>query len=694
MFRPSAITRLVSETARRILEIWCELFGGACPAVHDRSLGVRCGRERVAGRRCYRCLALRGKRAGPLQAHSRLWGGSLRDAFLEEARLAGGELRWNTFQGARLRAADLEGADLRDTDFSGADLSMASFRGADLTHARMRFLKALRGAAFEGAVLEDAVILPAGPTDGASFAFSDLTGARLADGDFRGVDFRSCRLAGADLRRARLAGADLSRADLSRADLSGADLTGAKTDGACLEGARSPGAARGGGSSEGAGLGDPKDLSRIVLGEVMRAFASVGASSAGTKLRVLARKAEKLRREDALDLVMPILEDEEAVNAFPEEAATALGAIGRDGAVRPFLMGLLAKGAGVVRREAATLLAAAPLGADVAALFRAMLRSPEEPAELKQGIFRAVAPNIEDEDPEAVRIARELLEAGELFGGELITALAQSGPRDAAYRGALEKVLFDRSLDGEVRLSAARDLVDRFFDGGIPSRLGELLEDRDEPLSLKRNVFWYAVKRVVAGEARALELAGRLLGKDPELDIDVRWALAEGGDAAQAPYFLDIARRAARGGWAELAVQGRGERAASPPYYDDVVRAAEALGKIGPPEATEPLSALVRRDEEEGAPPGSVVSLAEVAKEAVGALRAREAAAAPAGDTQLMQTAGREGVREAAGAERREEVEAQPAGAKVSRKPAPKKKTEARKRKRSAKKKKSRKKRS
>ena len=89
-------------------------------------------------------------------------------AFLEGADLAGGDFRWTTFRFAMLGGADLSGADLRSTDFSGemscpgADLSNASFRAADLTHARMRFVKSVAHASFEGAVLED-VLLTLGP---------------------------------------------------------------------------------------------------------------------------------------------------------------------------------------------------------------------------------------------------------------------------------------------------------------------------------------------------------------------------------------------------------------------------------------------------------------------------------------------------------------------------------------------------
>jgi len=605
----------------RLNDAFHELLEETCQVLRDPYLLRRCGRPREFGRRCFACAEIRGKPLAMVRSHAVEWGLSLIGAFLEGAKLTGGDLRWVTFRFARLAGADLSGADLRSTDFSGekgcpgADLSGADLRGADLTHARMRFLKSIAGASFDGAVLEDVTLSFEGeaPAAGASFARADLGRSRLTDIDLRGVSFRGARLADADLRRSNFAGADFSGADLTDADLSGAVIDRASFDGACLTGARLPG---GKSLEEIQDDPGPADLPQTVLDGCMRAFAAIPSALNGMRLRVLARRAGDMRREQALDLLLPILEQEEIVENCAEEAVAALRTIGREPSTRPFLVGLLFRGAEEVRLEAASVLATPPLDEETAELFESCLTSDELAPEFRIGVFRALAPAVEDQDEGALALARGLLDAGHLFNGELIAALGQAGVSSADYLEIIEDVAFDREQPTQARLAAARDIAERFFARGTCARLTDLLCDDEEAPSFRRDVFWFLSRRVTSGDPDAAALARKLLEADAELEADVRWALAEGGDTSQAPFFLDVVRAGVEHGWRD------GPAGNARPSYDDLVRASQVLGRMATAEAIQPLAALIRREKSAGGPPpGEPFSLTESAREAIMELR-------------------------------------------------------------------------
>jgi len=605
----------------RLNDAFHELLEETCQVLRDPYLLRRCGRPREFGRRCFACAEIRGKPLARVRSHAVDWGLSLIGAFLEGAKLSGGDLRWVTFRFARLAGADLSGADLRSTDFSGAkgcsgaDLSGADLRGADLTHARMRFVKSIAGASFDGAVLEDVTLSFEGEAraEGASFARADLGRSRLTDIDLRDVSFRGARLVDADLRRSNFAGADFSGADLTDADFSGAVIDGANFDGACLTGARLPG----GKSLEELQDGpSPADLPQTVLDGCMRAFAAVPSALNGMRLRVLARRAADMRREQALDLILPILEQEEIVENCAEEAVAALRMIGREPSTRPFLVGLLFRGAEEVRLEAASVLATPPLDEETSDLFGSCLTSDELEPEFRLGVFRALAPAVEDRDEGALALAQELLGAGHLYNGELIAALGQAGVSDADYLETIEDVAFDREQPRQARLAAARDIAERFFAPGTCKRLSKLLCDEEEAPAFRRDVFWFLSRRVTSGDPDAAALARKLLEADAELEADVRWALAEGGDTSQAPFFLDVVRAGVEHGWRD------GPAGNARPSYDDLVRASQVLGRIATPEAIQPLAALIRREKNAGGPPpGEPFSLTESAREAIMELR-------------------------------------------------------------------------
>ena len=609
--------RLVDRVKGIVADAVHEIIDEGCPVVRDPDTGKRCGRPRYAGRRCMACLEQPGKPAGLVAEHAREYGGSLIGAFLEKARLSGAGLEWVTMRSARLRGADLSGADLRSTDFRKADVAGASFRGADLTYSRLRDLTGLAGASFDGGVLEKIVLTtrPSAPVEGASFAGADLAHAVFADADLHGARFAGARLVGADFRRANLAGCDFTGADMTDADLAGADVSGASFEGAVLERARLPG---GKGRRDLQEEEGPSGLPRALLGRCMRAFVN-GPASARAKLRVLARKAPEMMREDALDLILPMIGEEDLVRENAREAVAALRALGREEAARPFLMGLLARGPEDVRLEAAAVLAEAPVSEETAGLFRTILTEGSDEEEFRKGVFRALAPAIEDRDEVALRLAGELVEARELFDGELIAALGQAGMDERGYPRELGAIASDRGLSDEARLAAARDLADRFFGAEACRTLRGILASEEEGEHFKRNVFWFVARRVSLGDRDATALARSLLESKLDIEPDIRWALVEGGDEGQIPYFLDVARTAAEEGWQE-ASSGRPDL----PRYDDVVRAAQVLGRLGPPESAGRLSALVARESDSSdAAAGSPFTVAEAAREALAELRRR-----------------------------------------------------------------------
>jgi hypothetical protein len=126
---------------------------------------------------------------------------------------------------AWLAACPLDNALLAGRDLRGADLAMRDLRRADL----------------RGADLSDAVLT------GATLTGATLLGARLDGADLSGADLEVADLGHAslfvtDLGGAQLRGADLSAALLTNTNLANADLTGARLTDAVLDAADFTGA--------------------------------------------------------------------------------------------------------------------------------------------------------------------------------------------------------------------------------------------------------------------------------------------------------------------------------------------------------------------------------------------------------------------------------------------------------------------
>jgi uncharacterized protein YjbI with pentapeptide repeats len=135
------------------------------------------------------------------------------------------------FTRARLEEAHLAGIDLRS-----AKLEEAKLDGAELTYAL------LTGANFASARLEKVDMTGGVQAQGANFLIAGLQGADLSGAKLQLADFSYASLQGAVLNHAHLEAAILRDADLEAAALNhvrleGADMTGAKIAGADLRGA-------------------------------------------------------------------------------------------------------------------------------------------------------------------------------------------------------------------------------------------------------------------------------------------------------------------------------------------------------------------------------------------------------------------------------------------------------------------------
>lgn len=146
---------------------------------------------------------------------AQLAGIDLRFAKLEEARLESAELPYSVLIGANFSSAHLEKADLTGgVQAQGANFLIASLQGADMTGAQLQFAT-LSNTTMQGAVL----------------TLAQLQGAQLRDTDLEAASLNQARLEGADLTGARIAGADMRGAVVwmtkpPQADSSGlADLT-------------------------------------------------------------------------------------------------------------------------------------------------------------------------------------------------------------------------------------------------------------------------------------------------------------------------------------------------------------------------------------------------------------------------------------------------------------------------------------
>lgn len=129
------------------------------------------------------------------------------------------------FMDVTLDDAQLAGADLRETYFQAVSFARANLSDAALYSGDMRF------AMLEGANLQRANLYSV-----------NLRSANLRNADISGGKLEGCELESADLRGANLSGAYLASADLDGANLSGANLKGAIFANASLNGANLEGA--------------------------------------------------------------------------------------------------------------------------------------------------------------------------------------------------------------------------------------------------------------------------------------------------------------------------------------------------------------------------------------------------------------------------------------------------------------------
>ena len=130
---------------------------------------------------------------------------------MQEAQLAGIDLRGAVLEEARLDSADLSYATLTGANFSSANLDKADLTGGVQAQAANFLVASLHGA--------------------------DLTGAQLQLADFTSAQMQGAMLSHAHLNGASLRDAELEGADLYQARLQGADMTGAKIRAVVLRGA-------------------------------------------------------------------------------------------------------------------------------------------------------------------------------------------------------------------------------------------------------------------------------------------------------------------------------------------------------------------------------------------------------------------------------------------------------------------------
>jgi uncharacterized protein YjbI with pentapeptide repeats len=135
---------------------------------------------------------------------------NLNQANLSGANLSGADLRW-----AKLNKADLSESDLLDADLSEAYLVSANLNDANLSRVNLRDAH-LNSAKLNEAYLRDA-----------DLSRAHLLLARLSEANLSKANLSGANLRWANLSKANLSGTDLSGADLNKANLSGTDLSGA-----------------------------------------------------------------------------------------------------------------------------------------------------------------------------------------------------------------------------------------------------------------------------------------------------------------------------------------------------------------------------------------------------------------------------------------------------------------------------------
>jgi uncharacterized protein YjbI with pentapeptide repeats len=142
---------------------------------------------------------------------------SLRKVNLNQANLSGANLSGANLSKAKLNDADLSEADLLDVDLSDAYLVKANLNDANLNRVN------LREAHLNGAKLNEAYLREA-DLSMAHLLLARLSEANLSKANLSKANLRWANLSKANLSEADLSGADLNKANLSEANLSGADL--------------------------------------------------------------------------------------------------------------------------------------------------------------------------------------------------------------------------------------------------------------------------------------------------------------------------------------------------------------------------------------------------------------------------------------------------------------------------------------
>lgn len=157
-------------------------------------------------------------------------GVKMRDAWLEDADLTGGDFSRGDLGGAVLTRTKGEGVRMIGTRLKEAKADGATWELADLSEA------SLKAANFTGANLVRAKLTEAKCSHGI-FNDADLSGVDAASVSFGGAEMTGAKLVGAKLVGASFAGANLTNADFTGAVLSRANFTNANLTGACFKGA-------------------------------------------------------------------------------------------------------------------------------------------------------------------------------------------------------------------------------------------------------------------------------------------------------------------------------------------------------------------------------------------------------------------------------------------------------------------------
>jgi uncharacterized protein YjbI with pentapeptide repeats len=142
--------------------------------------------------------------------------GELPKINLQEASLAGADLRGMNLDGANFQEADLRG--VRFGDKPAKKNVVRDNEGRVIAGQAPLRASSLKNADFRGADIgeDDLLVADLSMTncEGANFSETDLTGAKFIKANLRGAKFVECSLIGANFRKADLTGGDLTEADV------------------------------------------------------------------------------------------------------------------------------------------------------------------------------------------------------------------------------------------------------------------------------------------------------------------------------------------------------------------------------------------------------------------------------------------------------------------------------------------------